>query len=120
MGVAGVVERWLPQARIRQDFLGIIDLIWVSQEHGIVGVQATSDSNHSARVAKALSEERVATLEIWLRSGGRFMVVSWGKRGAKGKRKLWQARATEIFVSQPESKIEKRSFDFASATLGLS
>ena len=45
-----VVERWNPYAKVRLDLFGIIDVVAVGAD--IVGVQATSGSNVSARVRK--------------------------------------------------------------------
>lgn len=90
---AQVVEKWNPHARIRQDLFGIIDIIAIHAELGIIGIQATSGSNHSARVAKALAEPRLAK---WLAAGGRFEIWSWAKRGPRGGRKTWQVRRQEI------------------------
>jgi hypothetical protein len=74
-----VVEKWNPHARIRQDLFGVIDLI--SLESGqIWGVQATSGTNHSARVKKSMEEPK---LHLWLACGGRFKVISWRKSGSK-------------------------------------
>ena len=91
--VAEVVERWVPQARVRLDFCGCIDILAVHSEHGFLGVQATSASNVSARVKKAEVEPR---LDVFLAAGGKFEVWGWGKKGAKGERKLWKVRRVEI------------------------
>ena len=69
-----VVERWIPRCRVRKDYIGVGDLLAFSGD--IVLIQATSGSNHSARVKKALAEPRLAG---WLRAGGRFEVWSWRK-----------------------------------------
>lgn len=90
---AGVVEKWIPQMKRRVDLFGIIDLIAVMPGVGILGVQATSGSNHAARIAKANAEPRLKT---WLASGGRFEVWSFAKQGARGKRKVWVLRREEI------------------------
>jgi Holliday junction resolvase-like predicted endonuclease len=73
---AQVVERWNPHAKIRQDLFGCIDIIAV-QGGTVLGVQATSRSNHAARVKKALAEPR---LRAWLGAAS-FWVVSWKKVG---------------------------------------
>lgn len=88
-----VVERWIPQARKRKDVAGCIDIIAWKPGEGILGIQATSDSNHAARRTKAIAEPR---LREWLESGGRFCIYSWGMKGSKGTRKLWTLRVEEI------------------------
>lgn len=62
----------------------------------IIGIQATSGTNHAARIEKSRAEPR---LVAWLRAGGRFEVWSWAKQGARGKRKTWTLREEELFIS---------------------
>lgn len=90
---AGVVEKWNPHARIRQDLFGFADLIACSPAHGIVAIQATSGDNVSKRIAKIRNEPRAVR---WLESHGRIWVVGWSKKGPRGKRKLWTPRIVEI------------------------
>jgi len=89
---ADVVERWVPGARIRRDFLGCIDIVGVHPEHGIIGVQATTTGNIAARLAKAATEKR---LRPWLEHA-RFEVWGWALRGPRGKRKLWTLRREKL------------------------
>jgi hypothetical protein len=74
--IAGVVEKWNPHARIRQDLFGFIDLIVIDDE-GIIGVQATSGSNAAARVKKILAEPRARR---WLEARCRIEVWAWKKK----------------------------------------
>ena len=98
---AGIVEKWNPHARIRQDLFGCIDLIVADGHDGILGVQVTSGANVSARLAKAKAEARLVN---WLSSGGRFEV--WGFRklakrkadGKKSKVKEYVLRRVEVFL----------------------
>ncbi len=96
-----VVEKWNPHARVRQDLFGAIDIIALINK-SIVGIQATSASNHSARARKASDEPRVWE---WIACGGQFVVWSWGKKGGVGKRKEWQMRVTNM-LCEPR-KIEE-------------
>ena len=80
-----VVERWNPYARVRQDLFGIIDVVAVGAD--IVGVQATSASNVSARVAKITESEALPILRNaglvfapWSMAGGRS-----GAAGSSGR-----------------------------------
>lgn len=88
-----VVERWNPFAKRRVDFLGCIDVIACKPGVGIVGIQATSGTNHSARREKAKAEPK---LRAWLESGARFELWSYAKRGARGKSKTWELRREEL------------------------
>jgi len=88
--VAQVVERWNAFAKIRQDLFGFIDIVAVkSNENGVLGVQATSTGNVPSRIQKASLSPN---LSVWLQAGNRFAVWGWAKRGAKGKRKVYQLR----------------------------
>lgn len=90
-----VVERWNHYARIRQDLFNVIDIVAVRPGIGILGIQATSGTNHAKRRAKSIAEP---LLRGWLESGGRYEVWSWSKRGERGKRKVWTLRREEIRV----------------------
>jgi len=94
-----VVERWNPYARVRQDLFGIIDVLAVGAD--IVGIQATSNSNVSARVAKITESE---ALPILRKAGIRVLVHGWAKR--KGR---WTLREVDLSV--------KSSAEIGQATL---
>lgn len=90
--LAEVVERRKGRF-IAVDFLGCVDILALTDD-GIVALQVTSAPNHASRVAKAKAEPR---LHRWLRlQGATFEVWSWGKRGARGKRKTWQLRREPV------------------------
>lgn len=106
--IAQVVEQTIPRTFIKRDLFGVIDIIAVTQpvagiRHGdgayivvpgqIIGIQATSGTNHAARIAKSKAEPRLST---WLQAGARFAVWSWAKRGKRGKRKPWTLREEEV------------------------
>lgn len=82
--LAGVVERWNPHARIRQDLFGFIDLIVIDGHaisgQGIIGVQATSGTNAAARKKKILNEPRARR---WLEAQCRIEVWAWKKKKIK-------------------------------------
>ena len=91
---ASVVERWNPHAKIRQDAFGFIDVIVLdTTNHAIIGVQATSGSNHGARRRKILDEPRALS---WVNAGGLIEVWSWSKRPGVTKRKVWTLRREEV------------------------
>jgi hypothetical protein len=91
--VCAVVEKWNPHAKIRQDLYGCIDILCCRRGVGIIGVQACAGSSHAARRTKACAEPKLAE---WLAAGGRFEVISFAKRGARGKRKLWTPKREEL------------------------
>jgi hypothetical protein len=61
-----VVERWLAAVKRRKDFLGCVDVIACRRGEPVLGVQATSASNVSARVKKAVA---TPGLHVWLATG---------------------------------------------------
>ena len=81
-----VVERWNPYARVRQDLFGIIDVVAVGAD--IVGVQATSASNVSARVTKITDSP---ALPILRKAGVRVLVHGWRK--VRGR---WRLREVDL------------------------
>jgi hypothetical protein len=105
--ICQVVEQTIPRTFIKRDFLGVIDIIAIQpaghyeDSEGplytptgfILGIQVTSGSNHAARIAKAKAEPR---LTAWLSAGARFVVWSWAKQGARGKRKQWRLREEAV------------------------
>lgn len=97
--VAGVVEKRIPGMFVTQDFLGGIDIVAASPSGGILGVQTTSNDNLAARRSKLLAEPRMRT---WLLAGGKLVVHGWSKKGARGKRKLWECREVELLLSDFE------------------
>ncbi len=82
--LAEVVERWIPQARKRHDLWGFVDILSLSPEGQVVGVQATSLSNVSARIKKITDH---ANLPMVRRAGVVIYVHGWGK-GANGRYRL--------------------------------
>lgn len=85
---AQVVERWNQYAKVRQDLFGVIDIVALTPT-GILGIQATSGSNHASRVTKIAEEPNA---EAWKRAGGQLVVWSFTQKGAAGERKLWTLR----------------------------
>lgn len=91
--LCGIVEKWNPHARIRQDLFGFADVV------GVLGncvtlIQTTSGSNMSARITKIRDNPNS---KVWLASCNRSIFVhGWAKRGARGKRKTWTLREVEI------------------------
>jgi hypothetical protein len=85
---ADVTEKWNPWARIRQDLFGVIDVLCLGDKE-VVGVQATSASNISARVNKIAEHENTAALR---KAGVRLLVHGW-KRGSNGR---WQLREVDV------------------------
>jgi hypothetical protein len=91
--LAGVVERWNSYVKIRQDLWGMLDIVEVGEDGRFHGHQPTSDSNVSAHILKL---RKAKHYEQFLRDGARLFVWGWGKKGARGERKLWTCRVIEM------------------------
>ena len=82
--VAEVVERWNPHSRTRKDLFGFVDILALSPDGNTIGVQATSLSNVSKRVAKIAESSLLRSVR---ECGWRVVVHGWGK-GANGRYRL--------------------------------
>jgi len=70
-----ITEHWNPFGKVRQDLFGIIDLVAIKAgEVGVLGIQTTSKSNISARVAKAKNNK---DLLVWYKAGNNFIIHGW-------------------------------------------
>ena len=102
--IAGIVERYNQYSRQRNDLFGFIDIVAIQADHTILGVQCTSASNHSARVAKIKSDECKEAAFRWLQAGGNLWVMSWSKRvvrkqdGSKAKVGRWTVRIEDLMI----------------------
>lgn len=79
--LVAIVEHWNSFAKIRQDLFGFIDILAV-RNGVLVGIQATSRSNLSARINKSLAHEN---LPYWLEAA-EFEVWAWDVKKKQGKR----------------------------------
>jgi hypothetical protein len=72
-----VTEHWNPFGKVRVDLFGIIDLVAIKAGvPGILGIQTTSKSNISARVAKSKNNKDLLT---WYKAGNNFKIHGWYK-----------------------------------------
>lgn len=94
------VERWCSFSRRRIDCFGAIDII--ALRDGILGIQTTSGSNVSARIAKMSAEPNMLA---WVQNGGMLEVWGWSKRGARGKVKRWTVRIVKASVLPDGDKL---------------
>lgn len=74
-----VVEKWIPRARVRIDLFGGIDLVvLLPGQQGLLGIQATTDGNATARERKLSDLDAMVT---WLQAGLSLEVWGWVKIG---------------------------------------
>lgn len=78
----------IPGKFVTRDLFNVFDLVAIFKDK-ICGVQVTSGSNVSARLAKIQGEPAAAT---WIRAGGSIHVHGWRKVGKRGERKAWACR----------------------------
>jgi len=99
--VCAIVEKWNAFAGphgIRQDLFGIIDVLALDPERGVVGVQVCGQ-DWGSHIAK-LTEERAQETYDWLSTPGTALELhGWRKIKKKrgGKLKIWRPRVA-VFV----------------------
>jgi hypothetical protein len=101
--MAQVVEKRIPHRPISVDLFGCIDILAVKPGSPVLGVQATSRSNQSARFKKSVALQELRT---WLETGCEFQVWGWGLVGARGKRKTWQPLINNVTLEDLPPKGE--------------
>lgn len=96
----GIVERFISNVGphgIRQDLFGIIDIIALDPEHGVVGIQSCGQ-DFAGHLRKILIDHAQDTLE-WLSTPGTRLEL-WGWRKVKlkrgGKAMRWRPRIQVI------------------------
>ena len=96
--VCAIVEKWIPGANIRKDMFGIIDVIGLDPQRGVLGIQCCAGSGFSSHLEKILYDNAQATKD-WLSTPGTCLEV-WGWRKVKvkkgGKAMVWEPRVQEI------------------------
>ena len=93
--ICGITEHWNYYVGIRQDLFGFIDLIALTSDRGIVGMQCCARSGHAAHRKKILENE---VAPEWIKSGGKIEIWSWAKQKLErgGKAERWMAKVEEI------------------------
>jgi hypothetical protein len=108
--IVAVVEKWLPLfgkkkpgepkkkgfGGIRVDLFGFADILGFRvspPDFLLVQTTTNSGSNFTSRIRKC-EENGVAS--AWKLAGGRIQIHGWSKRGARGKRKLWEVKIHEL------------------------
>jgi hypothetical protein len=81
-----VVEKFNSFTKTRKDFAGFIDVLCLG-DNEVIGVQATSDSNLSKRIAKISDHANVAVVR---KAGMRILAHGWRKKG-----RFWKLREVD-------------------------
>lgn len=104
---AEVVERWIHAIMRKQDLFNCIDIVAIRFGE-LAGVQVTSGSNVSARIAKIKKEPMMVK---WLEANGTLYVHGWRevvayrKNGKKAKRKRWECRVVPITLDMLRAEV---------------
>jgi len=97
--VAGIVEKWNPHVRIRQDLFGFIDLVVIMPTGEPYFVQTTTGTNAPARREKIRELVKLKPPLAELVRSGRVMLHRWAKRGARGQRKVYTCAEEIVTLS---------------------
>jgi len=98
--VAAIVEKFDAYAGphgLRRDLFGIIDVLALDPQTGIIGVQSCGNS-YSEHVRKILEDRAQETVEWLSTPGTSFELWSWRKilRNRGGKQRIWSPRVASI------------------------
>lgn len=89
------VEHWNMFAKIRQDFGGFADFL--AYKEGEVGVLAINCCLDNGEVQSHVNKYKtMANVQTWLKANNKMEVWGWGKRGDRGKRKIWTLRVISL------------------------
>lgn len=97
-----VVEKWnqfVGAHGVRQDLFGIIDVLALDPERGVIGIQCCG-SDFKAHMDKITDEHAQDTLD-WLKTPGTALQIwAWRKVSMKrgGKAQIWSPRVKEITI----------------------
>lgn len=106
-GLAGKVEQWVRRGApgegqapgVRRDLFGVADVVFVPSPgttwsgRSTWYVQSCAAGGHAGHRAKILASSEAAAI---VAAGNGVLLVSWAKRGPRGKRKLWTPRVEDL------------------------
>lgn len=92
-----IVEKTIPYRGIKLDAFGFMDILaYNGDSHVNIAVQSTVGSHHANHIRKYNEKPEVKKKILdWVKHH-RFIIISWRKAGARGKRKLWTPRVEDI------------------------
>lgn len=123
-----IVEKpWSPYTKRREDLFNLFDLVGIRGDiPGVTGIQACGEdlASHIRKViegyvdGKGVSIPANPYLRVWLQAKNRAFIWAWRKRGAAGKRKLWELREVE-FILDPSGEVVHRETEAKTDEGGL-
>jgi len=91
-----IVERWNQWSHKRLDLFNMADLVAIRQDRkGVLAIQACGEDCQE-HIRKMMDNPYV---KVWLQADNPFFIWAWRKRGAAGKRKLWELREIEFVLT---------------------
>ncbi len=92
-----IVEKTIPFRGIKVDAFGFMDILAYKPEDSVVlAVQSTVGGEHARHIRKYAEKPLVIQrIKDWV-VHHKFLIISWRKAGARGKRKLWTARVEDV------------------------
>lgn len=92
-----IVEKTIPFRGIKLDAFGFMDILAYRPDDAVVvAVQSTVGGEHARHIKKyeglPIVKQRILD---WVKKH-KFLIISWRKAGARGKRKLWTPRVEEV------------------------
>ena len=101
--IVDVCERWIrnpkhPGGGFRKDLFGVLDIICLDPEFGIVGIQSCGQS-FKAHIDKITDSECTENVIEWLKAGARLELWGWRKLKLKrgGKAMRWRPRIMDFY-----------------------
>lgn len=88
----GIVERWIVRANVRKDLFGIIDVIALDFDRGVIGVQVCS-SDYAAHYRKITEEKHQESID-WLRTPGTALYIHSWRKATDGRYRLREVEIT--------------------------
>lgn len=96
-----------PHTKRRKDLFNLFDLVAIRSDiSGVTGIQACGEdvASHIAKVLEGFTDGKGTLIpanphiRLWLQAGNRAFIWAWRKRGAAGKRKLWELREIQFLL----------------------
>lgn len=92
--IPSIVEKFVVQIHHRFDCWGILDLVALSKDfNGIIGIQATDHHRYEEHLTML---KRHPHAKLFVEQGNTLLLWSWAKRGARGKRKMWELKEHDL------------------------
>ena len=107
-----IVEKpYNPYTKRREDLFNFADLIGIKVgENGVLAIQACGEDiqAHISKLLDGFTDGKGNQippnpyLAVWLRTGNRFFIWAWRKRGERGKSKTWELREIEFILENEQ------------------